>query len=133
MKIVGSIFLIFTIVYTTIGVHINTHRCETKNTTSYSILERVNCCSKKTTSCQMHQSLNDCCTDNVDLVHLGSDIHFSPDVVTPNQALISYYFTSYNLDLTLIGNHQNNRTKGRAPPLLKQRKNIQAFFQTYII
>ena len=76
MKTLGSLFLIFTIVYTTIGVRVNTHHCDTKKTTNYSIFAANNCCPKAANKCPMHPQKDDCCSDKISLIHLGQDIHF---------------------------------------------------------
>ena len=133
MKSIASIFLIFTIIYTTIGVRINVHHCETKNVTSYSIFEGNKCCKKKTNSCPLHQEKNDCCSDRKNLVHLGQDIHFFPDAITPNQLLVGFIFTGFSLKNPSPSRLQSKEVKGRAPPLRYTSRDRQALHQVYII
>lgn len=133
MKSIANIFLIFTIIYTTIGVRINVHHCETKNTTNYSISENNNCCSKKSNSCPLHQENKDCCSDHIDIIHLGQDIHFSPYVITPNSLLSGFILPERSFKAPLINRLLSKEIKGRAPPLIYSIENRQALHQVYII
>ena len=134
MKGIASIFLIFTIIYTTIGIRINVHHCEVTNITNYSIFETDNCCSKTKSSCPLHQEKDDCCSDQINLVHLGQDIHFFPAVITPNQLLVEFKFTGYLFKKSLPSSLQSKEIRGRAPPKTHhQEENRQALHQVYII
>lgn len=133
MKTLGSIFLIFTIVYTTIGVRVNTHRCETKKMISYSIFDNNSCCLKKADCCPLPKKIDDCCSDKVSLVHLGQDIHFYPDAITPNQTFVGFNFTGFSYNRQLLNRFLSKKTKDRAPPLLFSYTNFQAAHQVYII
>ncbi len=133
MKSISSLFLIFAVIYTTIGVHINSHHCEKTNITDYSIFNTENCCSKSEKSCPLLQKENHCCSDQINLVHLGQDIHFSPNETTPNQILDGFLFHGFPFKNTLSNRQISKKTKGRSPPILFQLENRQALHQVYII
>ena len=133
MKSLASILLILTIIYTTIGVRVNAHHCEITNITNYSVFEVEDCCPKEKNSCPLHQQKNDCCSDQINLVHLGQDIHFYPDAITPNQLLVGFLFTNYSYKSPSTKGIQLKEVKGRAPPILYQQENRQALHQVYII
>ena len=133
MRSIISIFLIFTIIYTTIGVQINAHYCEVTDVTSYALFEDEDCCSKSEKTCSFHQEKDDCCTDEINLVHLGQDVHFYPDVITPKLDILSFSYVGFTYQTAIINQTQAKPTVGRAPPLLKRQENRQALHQVFII
>jgi len=131
MKQIISILLIFTVIYTTIGVRINEHYCEISNTTSYSYFEVEDCCPKPQNSCPFHQKKNDCCSDEVNIVHLDHDIHFQPEsieakLLVSHISLLPLEYKSHDSNT-----FETNVLKGRAPPLILQSEDVQARLQVY--
>lgn len=137
MKFFTIIIIIFTMLYSTIGVGVNVYYCSKTKDVNHSYFEQFEeCCKTKNISncCSNSLSKNKCCTGDVKFIHLGSDIYIENVQIDKTNLLLTPFLLKKTLYKNLnIEKKQIFYCKKRPPPLIKEKNKLQPLFQVFII